>query len=276
MLNTNLIYLSPSGGTKKVAELIEKNLNSYSKVSHTNLFGKSFQEIEDFNFEQIKDVDMIGVGTPVYEFHMLKPIKLFLKGIPEVNNGKEKRPKVFLFATYGNVSSGKTLLNIAKILNNKNYQLIGALKLVAPHFYEESDYFPEQKIVDLVSQFVQLLENRVKNPPEWEEMKKNLNYQKRLIKLLNPLVKSPFSNAVFTKIKINHELCNECALCVKNCPTGAIDLNTGPSINKDCIKCYNCVKVCPTGAISSKLDKLKKRISKLQDLFHETPENEIY
>ena len=45
------------------------------------------------------------------------------------------------------------------------------------------------------------------------------------------------------------EDCVKCGLCVKNCPSGCIDLVSGTLDNERCVRCMNCVSFCPRGSI---------------------------
>ena len=45
------------------------------------------------------------------------------------------------------------------------------------------------------------------------------------------------------------EKCVRCGMCLRNCPTGAIDLKTRTVDNERCVRCLACVAVCPSGAI---------------------------
>jgi len=44
--------------------------------------------------------------------------------------------------------------------------------------------------------------------------------------------------------------CNECLLCQKTCPMGAIDETPAKTLSPECIQCKNCSKVCPKEAVS--------------------------
>ena len=53
-----------------------------------------------------------------------------------------------------------------------------------------------------------------------------------------------------TRVKIDHEKCTDCGLCIKACPTEAAK---GKVLNKlfsaDCFSCARCLNVCPQDAI---------------------------
>lgn len=52
-------------------------------------------------------------------------------------------------------------------------------------------------------------------------------------------------------IKINHEKCTLCKLCIDTCPFGAIEIKDGKLfINENCNLCGLCVKTCPENALS--------------------------
>jgi len=52
-------------------------------------------------------------------------------------------------------------------------------------------------------------------------------------------------------LKVREELCIGCGLCVRSCPTGAINLTFGKAYidEKKCTQCHRCQTVCPRGAI---------------------------
>jgi nitroreductase/NAD-dependent dihydropyrimidine dehydrogenase PreA subunit len=55
-------------------------------------------------------------------------------------------------------------------------------------------------------------------------------------------------------MKVDEETCNQCGLCIENCPFRALekDENGVPRQKKEyeCFSCYNCMVACPMGAIS--------------------------
>lgn len=54
-----------------------------------------------------------------------------------------------------------------------------------------------------------------------------------------------------SRVKIDHNLCVNCNLCVKNCPTENLVIEEGiVKAKSECTLCYRCVNLCPTKAIS--------------------------
>ncbi len=43
--------------------------------------------------------------------------------------------------------------------------------------------------------------------------------------------------------------CVKCGTCIKNCPTGCIDIASGTIDNERCIRCMNCISACPLHGI---------------------------
>jgi ferredoxin len=54
---------------------------------------------------------------------------------------------------------------------------------------------------------------------------------------------------------IHLEKCTKCLKCVKDCPSGAIDIKTG-LIAETCIHCGHCVAICPESTISPDFGKI--------------------
>ncbi len=57
------------------------------------------------------------------------------------------------------------------------------------------------------------------------------------------------------RIELDH--CIKCMKCVKDCPSDAIDIESG-SINDTCIHCGHCVAICPESTVFPETNDLKK------------------
>ena len=56
------------------------------------------------------------------------------------------------------------------------------------------------------------------------------------------------------RLKLN-DSCVKCGSCVKNCPAGCIDLETGKLDNERCVRCLNCISVCKLHGVGFALPK---------------------
>jgi ferredoxin len=60
-----------------------------------------------------------------------------------------------------------------------------------------------------------------------------------------------------SKVEIDYEKCNNCGLCVKACPSGAIQIEGKGKDRKvimnphlpQCVACNDCMSICEQGAI---------------------------
>ncbi len=266
-----IVYMSPNGCTKKCAELIAERLKGEGEVLLIDLARIDPSELESI----ISETTLLGVGSPTYHLNMLDPVKIFLEGIPNIPINKGRGRYSFCFTTYGHVNSGKTLINMAKILHKKHYTVLGALKLRAKHFYQHSIEFPSSEDQNLILKFCETVKYRITNPIEWRELSKMLNYQYLKVKVIYPFIRLFGSNFRVPKLNFNKDLCTSCGLCEENCPTRVIIVSDLPKKQKGCIYCFNCVMVCPTGAIYSDLDKIKRVLKFNAKVLHEESIREI-
>lgn len=54
-----------------------------------------------------------------------------------------------------------------------------------------------------------------------------------------------------SKPRCNHDKCQFCNLCVRECPMDNISLNSFPALKDNYIRCYRCVNACPSKAFSA-------------------------
>ncbi|MBD3313506.1 flavodoxin [Candidatus Woesearchaeota archaeon] len=122
-----IVYFSASGNTKKVAEAIAEGLKSKLKVDVTPVSKASVKEI--------KDADIVGMGSGIYMWSAAKPLKKFVESLPVL---QEK--VAFTFSTSGfgrdmqlnslKVKMNKKGLCVADSFSVKAYDTWGPLKLI--------------------------------------------------------------------------------------------------------------------------------------------------
>jgi ferredoxin len=270
-----IVYLSPNGSTRDVAALLAEELTFLGEVV---LFNLSDYESDEGRLEirkQLEKIPILGIGTPVYQLTMLEPIKRLLKGLPSVSAITNAPRRAFCFTTFGGVNSGKTLLHMCKMLQIRGFEILGALKLLAPHFYDEDVEFPTSHDRTLVSRFAETICQRLKKPIEWIVLKKKLNYLTTKVRVLYPFVRV-FGRFRVTKIKFNKNLCTECGACVNACPVHVISIQDLPRKRNGCLNCFSCVMACPTDAMHADIEEVKNIIRFNEKHVGGEPDREIF
>jgi NAD-dependent dihydropyrimidine dehydrogenase PreA subunit len=124
-----IVYSSPAGTTEKTAQFISQSLKKVQKSPEFfNLSAVTdYSVIYDFVKNSLERV-LLFVGSPVYVGHPVPPVLEFLEQLPVVQNNL-----AVPFVTWGAVSSGVALREMADILNDKQFGVCGAASILAEH-----------------------------------------------------------------------------------------------------------------------------------------------
>ena len=216
-MNVVEIIFSPTGGTWKVVNMIDRN------------WGENMTQIDlsnaktDFTKCEIKQEDMVLVAMP--SFGGRAPAV----AIERFRQIKGNGARCTIVCVYGNRAYEDTLVEMEDAAKECGFHVVAAISAVAehsimPHYAagrpNESDRMQLEKFAK------QILEktDAVKNIPGNRPYKKAGGAG---------LVPKPAKN------------CVRCGLCVKNCPVQAIDPASFKADSKKCIACMRCVKECP-------------------------------
>jgi len=222
MANYN-IHFSPTGGTKKVADIL------------ANALGGAWQEI-DLCREIVPGVltaqDLCLICVPSYGGRVPG---IALERLKAIRGGGAK---AVLVCVYGNREWDDTLTELQDFLENLGFTCAAAVAAVAEH-----------------SMFRQFAAGR----PDAQDAAELAEYAKKIQtklagSLFNPLQMpgshgpyKPFPGGSFKPE--GSESCDGCGLCAAQCPVGAIDSGNIRAVNKDkCISCMRCISICPNQA----------------------------
>jgi len=250
MPRTLMVYFSQGGTTRKIAEQISNGLEERQYQS-------DLHNIIDGPPPEIKDYDMIGIGSPVYIFRPPFNMLDYIKSLPELNE-----LPFFVFLMHG-MNIGFTGNIIRNILERKGGKEIGYT------YFKGADYF-----IGYVQRGVLFSPD---NPTE-EELKSAKQFGLDIVshisekKYVKPN-KDPFppvvlsiermiTNRFFTKhiysrfFKVDEKKCTVCNICLEQCPKNNLTLNANgfPEWGRDCNFCFYCEMKCPEDAISSPVD----------------------
>lgn len=237
---------SQRGSTRKIADKIAFGLiNSNFEVTHYTIKGNEAHDISNF--------DIIGIGTPTFFFKPPFVVQDFVKKLEGIQNKAS-----FVFITYGSIGGhcGSWLL---RHLRKKGALNLGYFKSRGPDYWmgyvKRSVLFspesPTGQELAQAEQFGKDVAIRYRNNfYEPVEPDTALPFVYRIEKMLmaRPLTK------VYIKAFHTDKNCNQCGICVKNCPTGSLTMNGKVKWHSDCILCMECEMSCPKDAIHSTFD----------------------
>ena len=129
MIEHRIVFLSPAGTTAHTADMIAAALRkAEAPVEIISLNHQRRAVASGRIFENWPQQCCLWIGTPVYCDHALPIIDDFINALPDSAGGYSVP-----FATWGGVTSGTTLMEMAQHLDKKNYPVIAAAKILAVH-----------------------------------------------------------------------------------------------------------------------------------------------
>lgn len=255
--NLHLIFFSPTGTTKKVANAIADGLN-FKQIVSINLNDED--KIEEVEFT--KD-DMVIIGVPVYAG------RVPLMAINRLQKFKANKTKAILVAVYGNRHYDDALLELKNISIELGFSPVAAAVFIGEHSFSSSEYpiaegrpnFEDLKMAKNFGKSIKDKGNEIKEI----EVPGNFPYKERPEKFI-------------VKPKINQKLCNKCYGCKDICSVNAISiLEDQIEINeKLCIYCHACVRFCPESALKIDDEIIIEFSKKLHNFFKIPRDPELF
>ncbi len=217
------IYFSPTGGTKKVADILVDNLGGECREIDL------CREIESLTL-QAEDVCLVSVPS-------------FAGRVPQIAVERLKKitangAKAILNCVYGNREWDDTLTELQDTLESCGFVCVAAVAAVAEH-----------------SIFRQFAAGR----PDKDDAKELAEFARKIIAKLDSrvfgdltLAGSHGSYKELANIPFKPEAndaCGKCGICAADCPVEAIDKADPRKTDKElCISCMRCRDICPKHA----------------------------
>ena len=217
------IFFSPTGGTKKVADIVAKGTKLYTK--EIDLI-KEPDKLMKVSFEK---EDLCLVAVPSYGGRIPLVITDMFRNV------KADGTKAILVAVFGNRAIDDTLLELQDVLEASGFVCIAGMEAVAEHSLMHQfgtgrpDQQDERELLEFAEKIMKNIETQDK--PEFPGNRPYREYGGVPLK--------PVANGK----------CTSCGLCAKECPADAISLDNPKLTDKDkCISCMHCVAICPKKA----------------------------
>lgn len=216
------ITFSPTGGTKKVSDIIANELS------------KDIEDIDlsDINLaKQTLNGDLAIISMPSYGG---RAPQIAIKSLKQIQgNGI----KTIIIAVYGNRAYEDTLIEMYDEGTKAGFNVIGAISAIAEH--------------SIIRKFAK---GRPNNDDEIQLRDFAHKIQEKINKLDNSKPNIP-GNRPYKKfngvglIPKTNKKCTKCGLCANKCPMEAINPSQPSEIDtKKCISCMRCISICPKSA----------------------------
>lgn len=226
--NLNLLYFSPTDGTKKIITTIAKNINANYKEFDITLPEK---RVEEIHFDEN---DLVIIAVPTYAGRFPKILNTYLDKI------KCSRSLAVFVVTYGNRDYEDSLLELKDTFENKEFIGLAAATFITEHSSTEklATGRPNMDDLKIASDFGLQIKNRLENLNNIDEIL-SLKVPGQFPYVVKNMAMPPMTPET-------NDTCVTCGICAKNCPTAAINFEDCKTINPNkCIKCRSCVKKCP-------------------------------
>jgi NAD-dependent dihydropyrimidine dehydrogenase PreA subunit len=206
----------------------------------------------------IPTFDAVCFAAPVYEWAPARNVEQWIEAMPGIRG----KPCFIITSCAGQKGQATQLL--AKMLQDKGLAVLGDHNLICPDSWGGTRRWShaadsEKPTVDAVRELAgftgRMLESigafisgDAAEVPGYRVSRTGLYYASRLSRL------APGARFKMGKKKVDAASCNECGLCARNCPVGAIEMGPLPRFGRECIACWSCINTCPRDSITCVLD----------------------
>jgi flavodoxin/NAD-dependent dihydropyrimidine dehydrogenase PreA subunit len=249
MTKVLIATFSQTGSTKKIADQIAKGLSS-SNLDVTHL------EITQDSSPDLKEYDIIGIGTPTYFFRPPFIITDFIKNLKGL---EQKASFVFILQGTDQGSCGNW---IRKELFKKGSRDLGYFRSYGADYWIGyikrgimfSPDSPTDQELSEAESFGKTIAIRFEDHSQ--QIEKFDPPTHFIYGIEQFFVARPFAKTMYGKTFYTDKNCDNCGICIKKCPVDNILKNKKGKLswNTKCMLCAACELSCPKDAIHSALD----------------------
>lgn len=216
-------HFSPTGGTKKIANLIADGFQcEYEELDLTD-YTKDVSACGEY--------DAILVCAPVFGGRIPQ------MAVDQLEKLDGTGKKAVAVAVYGNREFDDALAETSDVLKKAGFSVIAAAAFIAEHSIDRqiATARPDEGDAKIAVEFAQKVMEKLQSEEVSEvEVPGNRPYVERKPAAVHPMAVGE---------------CDKCGICVKECPLQAISAEDPTVLDGDkCINCMRCVQVCPKGA----------------------------
>jgi len=217
------VYFSPTGGTKKVSDII------------SGAISESFEEIDllkkgDFNKAFAKE-DVCIISVPAFGGRVPQ------NACEKIKEFKANEARVALVAVFGNRAIDDTLVELYDLAVSVGFNVIAGIEAVAEHSLVRmyGSGRPNDDDREVLEAFAKKICEKLKcgdvTAPEFPGNRPYKDFKASSMSL------------------VVDDACVNCKKCAIECPVNAIPMENVKTVDTDrCFSCMHCVSVCPVKA----------------------------
>ena len=247
------ITFSPTGGTKRVADILANELSSeFFEIDTTD-------RTTDFSVYNFTKDDVCIISMPSYSGRVPK---VAVERLLQMHgNGAS----AVIVAVYGNRDYEDTLIELRDTAIQAGFTIVAGVAAIAEH--------------SIIREFAA-------NRPDKEDKIELQSFMKTIIEKIHAGVvqqpsipgKYPYKEgSARPLIPYVTENCTKCGMCSFACPTGAITVeNTDTVDSSKCIFCMRCISLCPHEARKIDFDGYEALRERIRPICEVRKNNELF
>ena len=245
------IFFSPSGTSQKVADQIANNFTQEKENCNLLIFKDE---------KELKSDDVAIVVMPVFAGRIPKTARERLSKI------KGNNTPAIAVVNYGNAHVSDSLLELADLLGENNFNVIGAASTISHHsiFDGVAVGRPDSSDIEKIDEFSKRCIEKIESGESLsDEIPGNRPY-------------TDYKQLPFV-VSCDDALCAFCYDCVSICPEQAIPEDDPIETDLDlCSRCTACISICPENARKFTGDAFESKKPVFEEANAERKEPEFY
>ncbi|MCX8044808.1 MAG: EFR1 family ferrodoxin [Desulfobacterota bacterium] len=271
-----IVYSSPAGSTKKVARAMNEILWKQGMKTFAADLADPIATATVLRHIAASEDHCLCIGSPVYACHAVPPVTSFIAELPA-----KKNCCAVPFITWGCVTSGLALYEMAEALVQKGYHIAGAASLPAEHsMLWQAEHplgkgRPDEQDIAAAQAFITKISKNIADQIAGIEPT-TLNYQPELLRETMRNLSLDAVREMLPRKTVDATRCTQCNICMAACPAAAITLDPYPTFGPACFLCYRCVRLCPEHAIMADFSTMEAGLRQRAAMFQEKAEPRFF